>query len=87
MGSGYVGLVSGACLAASGRDEVCIGKERGKIERLRAIEGADAIGLNRIRQIAGLPAMVDLMKKRQVRLYVRWQRMTMVARRKSPPHG
>ena len=34
VGSGYVGLVSGACLADFGHDVVCIDKDVGKIERL-----------------------------------------------------
>ena len=36
IGSGYVGLVSGACFADFGHDVVCIDKDAGKIERLRA---------------------------------------------------
>ncbi|MBA3053335.1 MAG: UDP-glucose/GDP-mannose dehydrogenase family protein [Sphingomonadales bacterium] len=36
VGSGYVGLVSGACLADFGHDVVCIDKDPGKIERLQA---------------------------------------------------
>ena len=35
IGSGYVGLVSGACFAQFGHDVVCIDKEAGKIARLR----------------------------------------------------
>ncbi|HEY6979339.1 UDP-glucose/GDP-mannose dehydrogenase family protein [Reyranella sp.] len=35
IGSGYVGLVSGACFAQFGHDVVCIDKETDKIERLR----------------------------------------------------
>ena len=34
VGSGYVGLVSGACFADFGHDVVCIDKDPGKIERL-----------------------------------------------------
>jgi UDPglucose 6-dehydrogenase len=34
VGSGYVGLVSGACLADFGHDVVCIDKDPAKIERL-----------------------------------------------------
>ena len=36
VGSGYVGLVSGACLADFGHEIVCIDKDPGKIERLQA---------------------------------------------------
>jgi len=35
IGSGYVGLVSGACFADFGHDVVCIDKDTSKIERLR----------------------------------------------------
>ena len=35
IGSGYVGLVSGACFAQFGHDIICIDKEEGKIARLR----------------------------------------------------
>ena len=34
VGSGYVGLVSGACLADFGHDIVCIDKDPAKIEKL-----------------------------------------------------
>jgi UDPglucose 6-dehydrogenase len=36
VGSGYVGLVSGACFADFGHDVVCIDKDAAKIERLKA---------------------------------------------------
>ncbi len=36
VGSGYVGLVSGACFADFGHDVVCIDKDATKIERLNA---------------------------------------------------
>ncbi|PZQ62963.1 MAG: UDP-glucose 6-dehydrogenase [Sphingomonas taxi] len=36
IGSGYVGLVSGACFADFGHDVVCVDKDQGKIERLLA---------------------------------------------------
>jgi len=35
IGSGYVGLVSGACFAHFGHDVICVDKDAGKIERLR----------------------------------------------------
>ena len=38
VGSGYVGLVSGACFADFGHDVVCIDKDPGKIARLQASE-------------------------------------------------
>jgi UDPglucose 6-dehydrogenase len=38
IGSGYVGLVSGACLSEFGHQVVCIDMDAGKIERLRAGE-------------------------------------------------
>lgn len=49
FGSGYVGLVTGACLADVGNDVLCIDVDAGKIERLRSGEvpihepGLDAI--------------------------------------------
>lgn len=36
IGTGYVGLVSGACLSEFGHDVVCIDKDKTKIEALRA---------------------------------------------------
>ena len=38
IGSGYVGLVSGACFAQFGHDVVCVDKDAEKIARLRAGE-------------------------------------------------
>ena len=36
IGSGYVGLVSGACFADFGHDVVCVDKDQSKIDRLNA---------------------------------------------------
>ncbi|MEL7447242.1 MAG: UDP-glucose/GDP-mannose dehydrogenase family protein [Pseudomonadota bacterium] len=36
VGSGYVGLVSGACFADFGHEVVCIDKDQGKIDRLKS---------------------------------------------------
>lgn len=38
IGSGYVGLVTGACLADTGNHVLCIDNDAGKVERLRAGE-------------------------------------------------
>ncbi|MGE0701138.1 MAG: UDP-glucose/GDP-mannose dehydrogenase family protein [Hyphomicrobiaceae bacterium] len=38
VGSGYVGLVSGACFADFGHDVICVDKDHGKISRLEAGE-------------------------------------------------
>lgn len=36
IGSGYVGLVSGACFSDFGHDVVCVDKDQGKIDALEA---------------------------------------------------
>ncbi|KPF62899.1 UDP-glucose dehydrogenase family protein [Porphyrobacter sp. AAP60] len=51
VGSGYVGLVSGACFADFGHDVVCIDKDQSKIDRLHA-------GIMPIYE-PGLDALVD----------------------------
>lgn len=38
FGSGYVGLVTGACLADVGNDILCVDVDAAKVERLRAGE-------------------------------------------------
>jgi UDPglucose 6-dehydrogenase len=38
IGTGYVGLVSGACFSDFGHDVVCVDRDAGKIERLKAGE-------------------------------------------------
>ena len=38
IGTGYVGLVSGVCFSDFGHDVVCVDKDPGKIERLKAGE-------------------------------------------------
>src|ERR1700753_1982526 len=49
FGSGYVGLVTGACLAEAGNHVVCVDVDEGKIERLKRNEvpihepGLDAV--------------------------------------------
>ena len=44
IGTGYVGLVSGACLSDFGHDVVCIDKDARKIELLHKISELHEIG-------------------------------------------
>ena len=39
VGTGYVGLVVGACLAESGNDVVCVDKDEAKVRMLRRGKG------------------------------------------------
>ena len=41
IGTGYVGLVSGACFSEFGVDVVCVDKDAAKIGRLRSGRDAD----------------------------------------------
>jgi UDPglucose 6-dehydrogenase len=56
IGSGYVGLVTGACFAEMGNAVVCVDKDAGKIARLQAGEvpihepGLDALIANNVRE-------------------------------------
>jgi UDPglucose 6-dehydrogenase len=38
VGTGYVGLVTGACLADFGNNVVCVDSDAKKVERLRRLE-------------------------------------------------
>jgi UDPglucose 6-dehydrogenase len=70
IGSGYVGLVSGACFSEFGHDVVCVDKDPGRIEQLKRNEmpiyepGLDALvaknaAAGRLSFTTDLPAAVD----------------------------
>jgi UDPglucose 6-dehydrogenase len=71
IGSGYVGLVSGACFAQFGHDVVCVDKEDGKIARLRKGEmpiyepGLDRVVIDNMRagRLAFATNLVDAVGK------------------------
>ena len=51
IGSGDVGLVTGACLTEMGNRVVCVGQNRARVERLRAGEiPIDESGLDAVRR-------------------------------------
>ena len=47
VGSGYVGLVSGACFSEFGIEVACVDKDEAKIERLRRRRRSDRRGRRR----------------------------------------
>ncbi len=68
VGSGYVGLVSGACFADFGHDVVCIDKDQAKIDRLLRAGAApqDAVFISRAPREKGGPiykAYQDVIKE------------------------
>jgi len=44
IGTGYVGLVTGVCLADKGHDVMCVDIDRAKVDRINRGEGADPRG-------------------------------------------
>ena len=61
VGSGYVGLVSGACLAQFGHDVTCIDKVADKVTQLRKGDipiyepGLDKLVVDNVRAGRGMP--------------------------------
>src|SRR5215472_8724141 len=74
IGTGYVGLVSGACFADFGNQVICVDKDAAKIDRLAQGEcpifepfldaliarNTQALDLERVRAILRKPVVVDL---------------------------
>ena len=66
VGSGYVGLVSGACLAQFGHDVICIDKVADKIAQLRKGDipiyepGLDKLVVDNVRAGLWQPTAEDL---------------------------
>jgi UDPglucose 6-dehydrogenase len=61
FGSGYVGLVTGACLADAGNHVICVDVDAGKIERLnRGDVPIHEPGLDAMRMVQRTCAMFSL---------------------------
>ena len=69
IGTGYVGLVSGACFSEFGVDVVCVDKDKGKIDQLNS--GGITIsprGYHRIFDAAGKHAITHSSSSKRVML-------------------
>ena len=68
IGTGYVGLVSGVCLAEKGHDVVCVDVDPAKVERIKRAEppiheqGLEA--LLRRKPVAGISARPPIWRRR-----------------------